>query len=503
MQETRRGRADLFWESLVGESRLRAPRSFRGAPPVEDLPDEAIAAGLTASPCDIAKTSETLDAFVLDSAVLTAAHRPIVNRIADCIIALRANARPIREIDIRGFTDPSGTETHNEGLGRRRAEAVRTALMAALDTRVPNFAETICFRIGSRGEREQIAGGDAANRRVEVFCRIAVSEIVAHASDPDTQLIPSNLGCAGQTHLCCVKHAANSVVLEARISPNIVGNASTRLTWAATGTAPTVPGVGTDARTARISRAVSGRFPVSVSWDGAVQRSAVVWVIWSNITVTATRAVTTTSTAIDRAVTAGIDHRFTITPATIITAADRPVLEGPKTAPTPGAALRHVVSNNVLNGGALHKWDASRQIRVKVLNPRLYTVAQLVPITGHFWTGQPTASTIPENYPANDALGNDDGGVGDPEDNDPYTAPDVGAVTGTDDPQMVMPHATGADGDSFEMRLHFREFMRVNLNNRWFRCSDFSLWRMHARFLRVAGAWTNNASTFAQDNAGF
>ena len=63
--------------------------------------------------------------------------------------------------------------------------------------------------------------------------------------------------------------------------------------------------------------------------------------------------------------------------------------------------------------------------------------------------------------------------------------------------------ATGADGDTFEVRLHFREFMRVNLGNTWFRASDFSPWRFHARFIRVAREWTDNVSDIAPNNAGF
>jgi len=78
--------ADLFWASLVGEARRRRYE-------VEDTegwaPSEALPSGLTASPCDIAKTSETLDRFALDSSRLTAAHRAAITRIADCLLALR------------------------------------------------------------------------------------------------------------------------------------------------------------------------------------------------------------------------------------------------------------------------------------------------------------------------------------------------------------------------------------------------------------------------------
>ena len=98
-------------------------------------------------------------------------------------------------------------------------------------------------------------------------------------------------------------------------------------------------------------------------------------------------------------------------------------------------------------------------------------------------------------------LGNDDTTDGDPENNDPYT--NAGVVTGTDDPFLEMANSTGANGNTFELRLHFREFLRVNLDTKWYRASDFSLWRFHIRFRRAAGVWTNNSSIFEQNNDGF
>jgi len=456
-------------------------------------------AGQTASPCDIAKTSETLDDFSVDSATLKAKHKPIVDALVTCLLALRAGPRPIRIVDLAGFADTTGGEAHNLTLGKKRADAVREALEKELEKRTPGSAASFAFRTRSLGKSQQVPGGGAANRRVEVFVEIAVASLAVHATDPNTHKIQSNLCPAGLEHFCCVRNTG-PILLEAELSPNITGNVGTRLTWEATGGVITSPAVGTDARTARMSSAASGKFPIQLKWDGAVVRSAVVWVIWSHVTVTATRAPTTPPQLGALMITAGIDHSFRIDPPQIITDADRPVLEGPRTAPVPGAALTHVASGNPLGRGACLKWDGSRQIRMRVLNPHLYTVAQLVPAPGHFWAGQPVANTVPENYPANDALGNDDSNVLD-ENDDPYC--NGGVVTATDDPQVPLANSTGANGDTFEVRMHFREFLRVNLGTTWYRASDFSLWRFHSRFRRAGGAWTNNASAFAQDNAGF
>jgi len=325
------------------------------------------------------------------------------------------------------------------------------------------------------------------------------TSIVVHATAPDTHKIASNLCPAGLEHFCCVRNSGN-IILVAEISPAITGNPGPRLTWDATGAAIASPAVGTDVTTARMSSAAPGKFPIRVSWDGTEVRNAVVWVIWSTVVVATGPITTPPLLAGALHIRAAIQHRFRIQPAQIITDADRPDIHGPAVA-VPGAALTHVLSLTALAGGACgHRWDASRQVRARVLNPQLYTVAQLGGPLGRLWADPPVANAVRENYPANDVVGNDDTSDTD-ENNSPYC--NAGAVTGTDTPTMALLNATGADGDTFEIRAHFREFLRVNLGTKWYRASDFSLWRVHFRFRRVAGAWTNDVSSFAQDNAGF
>ncbi len=530
--------ADLFWAELMGEpvrwtsrffraDRRNVARIARARAPVEafervqeedfgafeEMPVEQAGAAPSASPCDISKTSETLDQFAHNSSAVTSAHRAILGTIADCVIAIRGGARPIREIRIVGHTDPSGAPAYNVGLGRRRAEVVRAALVAELNARAAGSAAAIAFSIDSRGEAEQIPGGAARNRRVEVSVPLSVADFAVHATDTDTHEIASVLGAAGLEHFVCVK-GTGDIVLAAQISPDVAGDASRRIVWEATGTAVTSPAVGTDAKTARLSSAASGKFPVTLKLDGAVARQAVVWVVWSTIRVTAERAVTSRPGTIVNTdgtsgtgfvITAGVDHTVTIEPVTIITDADRPALQGRRTAGVPGAAQTHVINGNTLAGGAgspiasSSKWDVSRQIRVKILNPNSYPTAQLPRVAGHLWNGQP-ASTIPENYPATDTIGNDDTHSTD-ERNDPYAT--GGTVTSRDNPKMVLRNSTGSDGDTFEARFQFREFLRLNLQEKWYRASDFSPWRFHATFRRASRAWTNNGSRLARDNAGF
>jgi hypothetical protein len=66
-----------------------------------------------------------------------------------------------------------------------------------------------------------------------------------------------------------------------------------------------------------------------------------------------------------------------------------------------------------------------------------------------------------------------------------------------------MSNSLGHDGDKVEYRLDFREFSRVQLGTKWYKISDFYLWRAHLRFKKVGGRWQNDVSILALDNEGF
>ena len=108
-----------------GDSRPSRTRLSKARPRSDESSDvaEALPAGRTASPCDIAKTSETLDGFAVDSSTVTTGHGTIIKAIATCLLALRAGPRPIRIVDISGFTDTNGTgspepDSRQEARGR-------------------------------------------------------------------------------------------------------------------------------------------------------------------------------------------------------------------------------------------------------------------------------------------------------------------------------------------------------------------------------------------------
>ncbi len=200
----------------------------------------------------------------------------------------------------------------------------------------------------------------------------------------------------------------------------------------------------------------------------------------------------------------GYDYTFTVEPGEIIAAQDqdRPNLSGVNKTPLPGASQTHVIFGTDLSKGADRRWDASRQLRVRIRNPHSYPPAVLPHVGGHLWDDQPVADSVPEEYPSDNVLGNDDTGTEDSEeDNDPYGG--NGKITAKDAPTMAMPNSTGTDGDVFEIRTHFLEFLRLNIGDAWFRISDDYPWRVHFKFKRENGKWRNDTSTQAQDNQGF
>jgi hypothetical protein len=235
-----------------------------------------------------------------------------------------------------------------------------------------------------------------------------------------------------------------------------------------------------------------------------------VWIVFAKITA-APAADLLVSDASGLLIGKGFSFTHTITPPSIIsTTADVPNLTGPKVTPLPDGTNH---AGDSLQGGADRKWDNSRKIRKKFLNPAGISLAAI--------GGNPSFNTTFPNYPSTadgdghpggagaldadlvDIVGNDDALTGDPEDNDPYTNPNKGKLTGFDRPKRSIGHNVGADGNTVEWRLHFLEFARLEIGGKWFRISDDFPWRTHIRMKRVGGKWVDDGSIKELNNNGF
>jgi len=312
--------------------------------------------------------------------------------------------------------------------------------------------------------------------------QIVIPAVVKAVTAVGAALIPAD-GNPNILHFVASKKA-EFVTLTAVLSPDV--KLSGQLTWE--GATP-VPG---SPLQATVPRHLAAKHVVKILVAGRVDRELRVWVIWATITTSNVPISVTDPANINgkqgALITGGFSFVHQITPNSIVTDADRPNLRGANTVAPPGG--NHPLFGVPLARGANRKWDNTRQIRAKILNPAGIDPANFP---------QPPAVNIP-TYPVNDVEGNDDRTPNE-ETNDPYAT--SGSLTGFDSPNEGVAHSAGSDGDTYEYRLHFREFTRVELGGVWHRISDFLPWRIHLRFRRAGGKWVNNTTAKATDNNGF
>ncbi|HUY87903.1 MAG TPA: galactosyltransferase-related protein [Pirellulales bacterium] len=346
-----------------------------------------------------------------------------------------------------------------------------------------------------------------------------VVEVYVQASDTArTKKIPSVLPAAQKPkdHFVTVK-GNGDVILEAALDPP---DACDQITWGAIGAQIVYPAIDNNC-TAKISRAVSAKIPVYIKCGDTTLWQGIVWVVWSTPSHQQNPPVfgpyvgtvpTNGDPDLQQPPVGGLflqfstnDILFTITPSEVITDSDIPNLKGSQTPGSePDGDQLHFAEGAPLKLGIDAKWDHSRQVRVKIINPAGYTKSQLpyTPPGAWVFNNIQAGVNIPVTYPASDVVGNDDFSTN-AEDNDPYNTPYLGQLEGYDTPDFGMRNSTGADGDTLEQRLHAHEFARLELLGSWFRISDFVLWRVHQKFKHANGQWQDDGSNSAWDNNGF
>ena len=146
----------LVADGVVGPRTLAALREG-GEPSAQAAP--AACTGIAAR--------EVIDHFDFGRADILPRHQPQIVNLAQCILASQRSPTPITTLTVIGHTDPVGSDADNISLGRRRAEAVRDAVIAAI-ARISGRPAHLAVTIESRGEREQVPGDASLNRRVEV-----------------------------------------------------------------------------------------------------------------------------------------------------------------------------------------------------------------------------------------------------------------------------------------------------------------------------------------------
>jgi outer membrane protein OmpA-like peptidoglycan-associated protein len=129
-----------------------------------DRQEQALRAALGSSEAaSVQRTQDVLTAtfksdlfFDFDSSTLKPGAYAEIDRVADVL-----NRYPQTTIRVEGHTDATGSETYNQQLSERRAEAVKNALVQrGVD---PRRIYTVGF-----GESQPISSNPATNRRVNI-----------------------------------------------------------------------------------------------------------------------------------------------------------------------------------------------------------------------------------------------------------------------------------------------------------------------------------------------
>ncbi len=268
---------------------------------------------------------------------------------------------------------------------------------------------------------------------------------------------------------------------------------------------------GATADTRKVSRDTPDQKTIKLKPTNGTPVVMHVWVVWADGTPLFTGNTGELLYPGKSAILAGYRSEWQVQPEEIYKDPERPALGGERSkgVEVPNHDKKHVVDNTPIGAGAVLKWDVSRQIRIKILNPNLIPKADLTQGPERYFANQPLATDIPEEYPSlGSAEGNDDP-TDEGEDNDPYTpgSTGLGTLAQTDGPIFVMRTAAGSPGNTIEDRSHFRDFVRLQIGSRWYVVSDFLPWKVHAKMIKKiengTAVWRDNGSFFQDNNNDF
>lgn len=403
----------------------------------------------------------------------------------DDLVELKLTLKPANPAGLTGLKleiSPSAELRVWKESSKGTAVAAGTILMVGTD-QIPDtlWLEGVQPGQGKVELTLRNAEGDVISDDLVQVVVVRVEDVNVHTSDAETFKTPSaqqppNLKT--KLHFVTAWNQ-NALVLIATITPDLP-EIREKVTWETTGAAAlTSPAVGDDKLTASFSSNIGQgiKVPITIKITGKTAKEVVAWVVSAALTgsvSTPSVQAVSTSTGLrgGTIVDATMQPVATIFPPEIISDPDRPDLSGTYTVPPPGGSN---TCNASLADGANARWDISRRIAVRsTITPSTLTLV--------CWDNL-------ANYPADPEVGNDDAGVGDPEENDPYSAPALGQLTGFDKPARQGPGdgflQNGHVGDTYQVQLWFQDFARLELGGRWFVISDPLPWRVDFRFIKV------------------
>ncbi|MCI0566739.1 MAG: hypothetical protein L0Z52_00935, partial [Acidobacteria bacterium] len=294
--------------------------------------------------------------------------------------------------------------------------------------------------------------------------------------------------------------AGEFVTLDASITPNNP-TVQASIDWEGATEDPTNP------LQAKVPKAAAGKTVVRVKLNSVSGKEARVWIIWATGTATKTGPVRIVRGQVsdnhnpqqigpaagiqvnwgEETTPLTIGFEFVVSPASVLTDEDRPNFAGGNLTPPPCGACAHILNGFALSAGATLKLDMSRRWRVRILSPTV-GVEWYERVPGSIFDNLPAANVVPVDFPTQEAEGNDDASI-DGEENVPTSSGQLRAI---DQPGgYFLRDAGGSVGDTVEMRWHFGEFLRLELEGVWTRVSDFLDWRLHTKLRKADEAVDN------------
>jgi hypothetical protein len=342
---------------------------------------------------------------------------------------------------------------------------------------------------------------------IRIFVAPPPTTISVDPADLQTHQVPSTILPASLAvqHFVTAK-GTGDVLLRATFAEP-VDNA--KITWTSSDAgAPVSPVSAGDNSLVKISRNVPAglKTTITVFVEGEFAKQFCVWIVWAVGSVTETHNPAGQNSSDNNlfSITGGFNFEFRIQPASIIP--DNPILDdvpdfkGDKTVDPPDvpATDTDVYQQGIgLAGGANKKWDVSRRLIHKIVNPSNVTLPEDPSDPGGV-----IFNTNYSTFPSDPVVGNDDRGVLEDEMNDPYD--DFKRITSRDNPQFFLRNADGAIGDTVEHRVNFQEFARLQIGDSWYVISDYLLWRFHLKFKKLSATqWGDDNSILALNHDDF
>ena len=170
------------------------------------------------------------DNFAYKGISMPSAHNAAITRVAHLLVFSSTIGTPMRDVQVIGHTDSSGSDATNIKYGMDRAEDVRKKIIAEMNRIRPGSSAGVLITPISKGESEPVdrsgtSAGNSLNRRVQILMPATCQTLFAQL---DFQTFPGSpiLGVDGNPDV-------KDKLERKRMVTNVAGELSTRLAFRA------------------------------------------------------------------------------------------------------------------------------------------------------------------------------------------------------------------------------------------------------------------------------